>query len=432
MSLSVAGAKRVFSAETVRCLVGAGVLLTASADASRSGEAEINLASALRLTLEHNTELAAYPFARRREEALQLQAGIRPAPTAQLMLENAFGSGAFNGLDATENTLTLNQLVELGEKRQRRVAWRATRVQHLAWEYELARLDVLAETARRFYAVLELQESEGLTRRQAGDVKADLELVRRRIAAGGAARADGSRMRLRLAQLDALRAQLVDAQDLARMRLAAMWQAAPEFARVVGNPGILPITPESASLKALIASAPAISAQIAGLRVADARLALEAARGRKDLSLGVSLRHLNATDDLALVFSIDSPISFANPNRGRIAAAQAQHSLAAEEVRWSRQRLELAVRVLLRRIDASKRRVAAISGDLMPLAQRHRDDVRRGYERGLYSTLEWTEARQEVFLLGREQLAAQMQALSWRLELDRLMGIGFTVDADGG
>ena len=164
MSLLVAGAKRVFGAESARCLVGLGMLLTASAyasQASQPAEAGINLASALRLTLEHNTELAAYPFTRRREEALQLQAGIRPSPKAQFMVENAFGSGAFRGIDATENTLTLNQLVELGEKRQRRVALRATRVQQLEWEYELARLDVLAETARRFYAVLELQESEG-------------------------------------------------------------------------------------------------------------------------------------------------------------------------------------------------------------------------------------------------------------------------------
>ena len=238
-------------------------------------------------------------------------------------------------------------------------------------------------------------------------------------------------MRLRLAQLDALRAQLVDAQDIARMRLAAMWQAAPGFERVVGNPGALPATPDSASLQARIASAPAISARIAGLRLADARLALEAAKGRNDVTLGVSLRQLNATDDLALVFSIDSPISFDNPNRGRIAAARAQRSLAAEEVRWSRQRLELAVRLLLRQIDASKRRVSAIAQDLMPLAHRLRDDVRLGYERGLYSVLEWTDAQREMFLLGREQLAAQMQVLSWQLELDRLMGIGFSADADG-
>ena len=432
MNLPIAGAKRLLRAAFIRCLVGLGMLLSASAGASPSAAAAINLASALRLTLEHNTELAAYPFARRREEALQLQAGIRPAPTAQLMLENAFGSGAFNGLEATENTLTLNQLVELGQKRQRRVAWRATRMQHLAWEYELTRLDVLAETARRFYAVLELQESARLTRRQADEVKAALAVVQRRIAAGGAARADGSRMRLKLAQLDALRAQFVDAQDIARMRLAAMWQAAPEFDRVLGNPGILPASPESAQLQARIASAPALSAQIAALRAADARLALEAARGRSDVTLGVSLRQFSATDDLALVFSLASPIHFANPNRGRIAAAQAQRSLAAAELRWSRQRLTLAVGGLLRQIDASQRRVAAIAGELMPLAQRLREDVRLGYEQGLYSVLEWAEAQREVFVLEREQLAAQMQALSWRLELDRLMGIGFSVDADGG
>ena len=168
------------------------------------------------------------------------------------------------------------------------------------------------------------------------------------------------------------------------------------------------------------------------MRAADARLALEAARGRSDVTLGVSLRQFSATDDLALVFSLASPIHFANPNRGRIAAAQAQRSLAAAELRWSRQRLALAVGGLLRQIDASQRRVAAIGGELMPLAQRLREDVRLGYEQGLYSVLEWAEAQREVFVLGREQLAAQMQALSWRLELDRLMGIGFSVDADGG
>lgn len=51
-----------------------------------------------------------------------LQAAALPNPTLSLEVGNAFGSGSCQGLDLAEQTLQVSQLVELGGKREARIA----------------------------------------------------------------------------------------------------------------------------------------------------------------------------------------------------------------------------------------------------------------------------------------------------------------------
>ena len=75
----------------------------------------------LSAALAGSPELGAFSAELRAREALTLQAARHPNPTLRGDLENVGGSGTRQGVEDTEATLLLSQLVELGGKRTKRI-----------------------------------------------------------------------------------------------------------------------------------------------------------------------------------------------------------------------------------------------------------------------------------------------------------------------
>lgn len=415
----------------VRHLFFGLALLWLSAKGHAADEINITLTKALQLTLAENHELLAYPFSRTRQEALRLQAGISPSPNVQFTVENALGSGEFDGVDSAEATLALSQLIELGDKRKKRVIFADSRLQEQELEFELARLDVLAETSRRYYRLLELQALQALNERQVVQAEQSLAVISTRAKAGAVGRADASKLDLRLAQFLAHRQQLVGEHAVARTRLAAMWQGDAMFNTARGNFEVLPQLPELTTVLQTLEEAPATMRQAALQRMGDARLQLARANGRSDLIAEVGLRRLEATNDNALVFSINMPLTFSNPNRGRISAARAELELGAKQSEWSRRQLELGLTELHQRLYGYMSRAAMLQRELLPRAEKLVEDTSAGYQLGRYSVLQWTDAQAERFSLEKELIEIRSAIHLLLLELERITGAAMTGDGLG-
>ena len=98
-----------------RALVAcAGIWLTGAGHA-------LTLDRAVELALQRNPELAASAWDLVAGQARVTQANLRPNPGLAVDLENFAGRGALQGTDALEATLSLSQVIELGDKRGRRV-----------------------------------------------------------------------------------------------------------------------------------------------------------------------------------------------------------------------------------------------------------------------------------------------------------------------
>jgi outer membrane protein TolC len=72
-------------------------------------------------------------------------------------LDNAFATEDFRGLNSAETTLQLSQLIELGGKREARIAAGTAELEAARWERAAVRLDLLSETAIAFFEVLSAQ-----------------------------------------------------------------------------------------------------------------------------------------------------------------------------------------------------------------------------------------------------------------------------------
>lgn len=401
-------------------LLGLAGLLTLTVGQQTSARESIDLNWAAQQTLDRNPELQAYPYRLRGAEALKAQAKIAPLPRLGFEVENVLGSGDKREADNAEITLSLSQVIEMGGKRQYRVDVADADIAQQQLEYELARLDILAETGRRYYQLLRLQALQNAIAGRIDQERQALKIVRKRAQAGAVGQADVSKMALRLARSEMQRQQLADRLLLARPRLAAMWLGRGDFASASGNLLNLPSVPNETLLLSALERSPALLQQLALQRLADARLQLAKANGSSDLQLGVGLRRFEESSDQALTFSLSMPLTFKNPNRGRIAEASSKRELALAQTRLGHQVLQLELLAIHRALENEVNQAKRLKQQLLPKARTLLEDTKAGYQMGRYSVLQWTDAQAELFALQREQIETHTRIYLQLLELERI------------
>lgn len=405
------------------------LLITALLSGHTQAQGNITLNWVLQQTQAHNATLATYPYRLRQAEALVEQAGVRPSPELGLSVENALGSGEYSHLEAAEISLTLSQTIELGGKRQQRLQYAGAQMLQQEAEYQLTRLDVLAETSRRYYQLLALQAKISLnTQRQVEEAGA-LKSIQQRARAGAIGQADVAKMALRQARTQDQGRRLQNAQTLAKLRLAAMWQGDGNFTQAHGNLSQLPSIPNRAQVAAAVEQSPNLLNQLALQRLNDVELSLAQAEGRSNISLGLGVRQFEATNDQALLLDFSMPLAFSNPNIGRIKAAQAKADFNSSQQLLLRRQLQLSLLEVRQQLVGATEQAQRLQKTLLPLAQTLLSETRIGYRQGRYSVLQWVDAQAELFSVEAQLIEVQQQAFEQLLELERITGSAMTATA---
>lgn len=130
------------------------------ASSSWAQASQIDLQDALQKTLKQSPALQTLPYQLRLTEAERLQAGFRPNPEMGVSLENVAGTGSSQGFDNAELTLSLSQLIEMGDKRAKRLEKNQWQSELVRQQFEISRLDTLASTTRSYIRLVELQQLE--------------------------------------------------------------------------------------------------------------------------------------------------------------------------------------------------------------------------------------------------------------------------------
>jgi len=385
-------------------------------------QGSIDLAWAFKQTLINNNQLKAYPYELRIAEAGKIQAGVKPNPRIGVEIENVLGTGDLGGLDDAEYTLALSQTIEMGAKLESRVRVADARSQAKQTGYQLKRLDVLAETSRRYYQTLRLQRLQSVVAGRIEHEQQALKVIKRRAQAGAVGQADVSKMVLRVAHSQAMQQQLTDELSLAKTRLAAMWMSEADFDMVKGDLSQWPTLPDTVTLNTAIETAPKYLHHLAKQRLTDSRLQLAKANGYNNIDYGLGVRRFAKSDDQALVFNISMPLTFENPNRGRIAAAYAEKELVDVQGEFSLAELKLELAEIQQRMLANSRHATAVAEQLLPRARTLLKDTEKGYQQGQYSVLQWVDAQTELFDLEYQLIEIQTRIYLQLLELERVTG----------
>lgn len=160
----------------------------------------------------------------------------------------------------------------------------------------------------------------------------------------------------------------------------------------------------------------------ASVERAQAAVVVEQSRGVQDYTINGGVRHLRETGDAALVAGISIPLGRFDRNRGNIERAQAE-----------RQRIELqaeAVRLdRLRQLashraeaDAARMRADGIMQDVYPKAVRTLQQVREGYNRGGFRFSDVQDAADAITEVQSQWVEAMTRYRDILSQIDRLTG----------
>jgi len=391
----------------------------------REPAAPLTLERAVAYALNHNLELAAASRQVLAAQEAARQAGFLPNPELSIDIDNFGGKNERSGLASAETTITLNQLVELGGKRDKRKRSALATVQEARSVYQAKRLAVAGETTRAFADVLVAQQRLELAREQLQLAEQVLHTVQERVEAGKVSPIEAVKAKVALAsnriELDRAKRSL----GIARRTLTILWgNKAPSFTEAQGElPALLPPLPAMDELAAHLDQHPELAALEAQMEKRRLELKLALASRVPDLTIGGGVRNFQETEDYAAVVSLSFPLMVFNRNQGGI--SQAKHELAQarallEAARLSRAtKLENAYQELL----AAQAMLNAIERQMLPGATTAFNAVQEGYRQGKFSFLEVLDAQRTLFEVAVSHLDSLRQYLAAQVAVRTAAGL---------
>lgn len=403
-------------------------LLTPASHAAAGTGAALQLADAQAAALRTRPELRAAEAEERALAAAERQAALRPNPDLALTIEDVAGTGAFQGTSEAQTTFSLFQPIELGGDRRARTAVAAQQRALGGFDLEARRLDVLAETATAFVAVLIAQEEVHHAAELVEVAEREREAAAERVRAGAALGADETRAVFALDEARIHEARGRTSLEAARLQLASTWGGGPpDLERADGDLLHVSPPPPLADLVARLGANPDIARFEAERSERDAKLALARAHRIPNPLVGAGLRHLAGPDDTAFVFEVAVPLPIFDRQQGALGEAAervtkttadraaveraTRASLAAQHARWG----------------LAYQEVVAVRDRLLPGARRALAELRAAYAAGRVSQLDALAAWRTEFETVDRMLHQLGEYHDARISAERL--VGGSVDA---
>ena len=356
-------------------------------------------------------------------EARRDAATLPPPLTLGVDLENALGSGAARGFDAAELTVSLAGVLERGGKLDARRTLAQANLDALAPQREIARLDLMAEVARRYLAVTQAVQQLEIARTDIEQRRRAVAAARLRLQAGASPESVVLTAQAQLAQAELDRDRALQMQQSARVALAALWQQRnPDFDTVTGNPLQLPALQDLSVLADLLQGTPELAVLAGEGRIRDAQLQLARTQARPDFNWQVGVRNSRDTRDTSLVAGFSLPLGSVRRAEPEIRAAEAERALTGIE----RQARELQLYATLAeahgRYQTARLEVTRLARDVLPQLQRAEKAAETAWRAGAISYMEWAQLQALRVEARQRQLDAAIAAQTGLIEIQRLTG----------
>jgi cobalt-zinc-cadmium efflux system outer membrane protein len=356
-------------------------------------------------------------------DAHRQAAALRPPLTLGAQAENVLGSGQARGLDQAELTLSLSGVLERGGKLDARRALAQANLDALAPQRDAARLDLLAEVARRYQAIVLAQRQQAIAVLDIGQRQRAVQAARARLQAGASPESVLFSAQAQLAQAELDRDRAVEAARAARRHLATLWNARePDFEAVLGELEALPKLEAFDALAQWLQRTPELAIVAGDARVREAQLRLAQSERGTDLQWQLGVRRLQGQQATALVAGLSLPLGSARRAEPEIRAAQAELALNTVQREALLLQLHATLAETHGRYLTARLEVQRLASDVVPQLQQAEHAAERAWRAGASSYLEWAQLQSQRVEALRRQLDAAAQAQTALIELQRLTG----------
>lgn len=384
----------------------------------------ISLEDAVNRTLQGSPALVALGYQIQAGQGRLTQTKVEPSSELGLVVENALGSGQYAGVDGTETTLSLGWVLERGKREAYVNAARAD-VSALEAQREIQRLDVISRTAQLYLENLGYQERLSLAHEATALAEKTVATVRKQVTAGRVPTADLARAEAELARVRLAAEDIGHELKTARRWLAAQWGLSQaDFSKVLGDPRQLPSPGSFASLLEQVDRNPNLSALLSQRRLRTAQLYSAEAQAKPDWHFNVGIRHLELTDDNALVAGVFIPLTGGESNRGRVAEARANLDVVEADRVATRLQIETQLFAVYEALEHSLHRSLTLRDEVLPRLERAAAETQRAYQVGRYSYRDLHMVQTELIATRTEFVDAAIDAHQRLIEIERLIGAG--------
>jgi cobalt-zinc-cadmium efflux system outer membrane protein len=350
-------------------------------------------------------------------------AGQRPPLMLGATLENAVGSGDYRGFDQLEASVTLAGVLERGGKLDARRALAQANIDALAPQREIARLDLLAETARRYLVIAAMARQRDIAEVDIVQRKRAVEAAKRRLDAGASPASTLLTAQASLAEAELDRDRAVQAGMAARQNLAALWNARdPGFVEVAGDPLLLPALQDFAGLRKYLDATPELARLAGETRIREAQVRLARTEASADIQWQAGVRFLRGSDDAAWIGGLSVPLGSSGRAAPAIRAAEAELALSAVERESLSIRLYSTLSIAYGEYGTAQLEVQRLRDEVIPRLAQAEQAAEQAWRAGAIGYLEWAQLQQQRVDASRRQLAAAIAAQSALIEIQRLTG----------
>jgi cobalt-zinc-cadmium efflux system outer membrane protein len=400
-----------------------------AAPIERKSPAVLSIDDALARTAASNPELNVLGIGREAADGRVEQAGMGPNPTLSIAVENFGGTGRARGSDIMELTVQASQLIERGDKSDRRIAFAESERNVAQASLVLRKSEILATSANAFVKVLAEKTRLTLVDEQLRLAQETLVSANRRLQAATASLAEVARAKAALASAQAEFSRAQSAASLSLSALAASWGGtAGDIAGIKGAIRLPDAPPALAQFEnALTVSGNPrlglISSVVAGQRAA---LEVESSRGVADVTVGAGVRRLNESPDTAFVFGASVPLTFRDDNSGNIRAARTLVRAAEQSMRAAEAEQRAALLAVHAELLAAHAQATALRSEALPAAEEACVSVQSAYDKGILPLIDVLDARRALIALRRDLLDAETAYAFALVRAETLTGAPFT------
>ncbi|KAA3616768.1 MAG: TolC family protein [Calditrichaeota bacterium] len=382
----------------------------------------LTLEKAIQLALMQNPRLAVYSLEIRARDADALQASLFPNPEIEIETENFAGSGVYRGIDATETTISLGQLLELSGKREKRTKVAVFESDLAAWDYEALKLQVYTSVVRNYIQVLALQEKIELDKELLNISEKLVESVKKRVQSGGLSPAETARANVVVSNAE-ITLQRTERQLLAtRSLLASTWNGKGLFATIQGSLEANRKIPEKDIIKQKLDQAPELARWSVEMERRRSSLELAEAMAVPDPTISLAYRRINESKDNALVAGLSIPLPFFDRNQGNVQKKQIRVKQGVWEKKTVRNNLNTRLESLYPNAEALAAEISALRQTAIPQAEKAFVIISESYQRGKFQLIDVLDAQRTLFEARRRLVDSLLDFKMTITELERLIG----------
>lgn len=387
----------------------------------------ITLAQAVSATLERHPQLRSFPL---RSEALQGElenANLDPALRIRAGLEEFAGTGVMQDFANTEASISLSQVIELGDKRSARVGVARRRIDLLDAQQRVTELDLIAQVVTRFIDAASAQALVELHSKATEIARQTVSLLQPLVDAGRTPDLELKRAQAALIRSQHAQEAAQASQEATYIRLSMMWaESVPSFNQVdiellnVGNAG------DINTLLETLSTSPDMDIFASESRLRESELTQAESLQAIDIEWSAGVKHLREYSDTGFTFDVVVGLGSKQRASGAIRSAHA----ALEEVEA---RHETALNKMTAELTASHRvlqqaisQTNSLRTEVIPLLDAVMVQTNQAYENGTYNYLQLINSQQEFLDAQLALINSATSAHKLRAEIERLSGQALT------